>query len=181
VLFQHRRPLADLSSEQFGLSQSHIATDSQSVCLGVVPHLGYMTSNLFVYFNFEKVIVLSMWAPSLTRGRVCRLSVSPLSLSVYIYIYTVYVQNIIEMVLNIQYVQGLCQSRLSTADYALLHVAFATTAVLDTWTIVYLTVWFSVLGAVDVQVVSMYLATERGCWGASGYRRKALAARMWPV
>jgi hypothetical protein len=32
----------------------------------------------------------------------------------------------------IQYVQGLCQSRLSTADYALLLVAFATTAVLDT-------------------------------------------------
>jgi hypothetical protein len=29
----------------------------------------------------------------------------------------------------IQYVQGLCQSRLSTADYALLLVAIATTAV----------------------------------------------------
>jgi hypothetical protein len=29
----------------------------------------------------------------------------------------------------IQYIQGLCQSRLSTADYALLLVAFATTAV----------------------------------------------------
>jgi hypothetical protein len=39
----------------------------------------------------------------------------------------------------IQYVQGLCQSRLSTADYALFLVAFATTAVLDTWTVVCLT------------------------------------------
>jgi hypothetical protein len=96
-----------------------------------------MSSNLFVYFNFEKVTVLSMWALSLTRGQVCRLSVSPLSLSVYIY--TVYVQNIIEIVLNIQYVESLCQSRLSTADYALLLVAFATTAVLDTWTVVCLT------------------------------------------
>jgi hypothetical protein len=35
-------------------------------------------------------------------------------------------------IIYIQYVQGLCQSRLSTADYALLLVAFATTAVLDT-------------------------------------------------
>jgi hypothetical protein len=35
-------------------------------------------------------------------------------------------------VFNVQYLQGLCQSRLSTADYALLLVAFATTAVLDT-------------------------------------------------
>jgi hypothetical protein len=40
-----------------------------------------------------------------------------------------YFQNITEIVLNIQYVQGLCQSRLRTADYALLLVAFATTAV----------------------------------------------------
>jgi hypothetical protein len=40
---------------------------------------------------------------------------------------------------SIQYVQGLCQSRLSTADYALLLVAFATTAVLDTSTVVCLT------------------------------------------
>jgi hypothetical protein len=54
------------------------------------------------------------------------------SIYIYIYIYTVYLQNITEIVLNVQYVQGLCQSRLSTADYALLHVAFATTAVLDT-------------------------------------------------
>jgi hypothetical protein len=114
-------------------------TVSQSVCLGIVPNLGHMTRNLLVYFNFEKVLVLPMWAPSLTRGRVCRLSVSPMSLSVYIYIYTVYLQNITEIFFNIQYLQGFCQSGLSTADYALLLVAFATTAVLDTWTVVCLT------------------------------------------
>jgi hypothetical protein len=38
-------------------------TVSQSVCLGVVTHLGHMTRNLFVYFNFEKVTVLSMGRP----------------------------------------------------------------------------------------------------------------------
>jgi hypothetical protein len=42
-------------------------------------------------------------------------------------------------VLYVQYLQGLCQSRLSTAYYALFLVAFATTAVLDTWTVVCLT------------------------------------------
>jgi hypothetical protein len=52
--------------------------------------------------------------------------------NMYMYIYTVYVLNIIEIVLNIQYVHSLCQSRLGTAYYALLLVAFATTAVLDT-------------------------------------------------
>jgi hypothetical protein len=47
-------------------------TVSQSVCLDVVPHLGHMTRNLFIGFNFQKVAVLSMWVPSLSRGRVCR-------------------------------------------------------------------------------------------------------------
>jgi hypothetical protein len=37
-------------------------------------------------------------------------------------------------VFNAQYLQGLCQSRLSTADYGLLLVAFATTAVLAFFT-----------------------------------------------
>jgi hypothetical protein len=36
-------------------SQSHITTDSQSVCLGVVPHLGHMTRNLFFCFNLRKL------------------------------------------------------------------------------------------------------------------------------
>jgi hypothetical protein len=61
-------------------------TVSQSVCLGVVPHLGHMTRNLFIYLNFKKVTVLSVWAPSLRRGRVCRLSVICVrSLSVCMY------------------------------------------------------------------------------------------------
>jgi hypothetical protein len=40
--------------------------------------------------------------------------VSQSSVLVSIYIYTMYFQNITEIVLNIQYVQGLCLSRLST-------------------------------------------------------------------
>jgi hypothetical protein len=50
-------------------------TVSQPVCFGVVPHLGHMARNLFYFIlNFKKVTVLSMWAPSLTRGRFCHLS-----------------------------------------------------------------------------------------------------------
>jgi hypothetical protein len=46
-------------------------TVSQSVCLGVEPNLGLMTRDFFF-----KVTVLSFFgAPSLTRGRVCHLSV----------------------------------------------------------------------------------------------------------
>jgi inner membrane protein involved in colicin E2 resistance len=66
------------------------------------------------------------------RSGLSFVSQSSVLVSMYMYIYTVYVQNIIEIVINIQYLQGLCQSRLRTADYALLLVAFATTAVLDT-------------------------------------------------
>jgi hypothetical protein len=53
-------------------------TASQSVGLGVVPHLGHMNINLFIYFSFRTVTVFFMRASSLTRSRVCRLSVSPL-------------------------------------------------------------------------------------------------------
>jgi hypothetical protein len=60
-------------------SQSHIAVDSQSVGLSWCrTPSGAYDQNLFIYFSFETVTVFSMWAPSLTRGRVCRLSVSPL-------------------------------------------------------------------------------------------------------
>jgi hypothetical protein len=103
-------------------------TVSQSVCLGVVPHLGHMTRNLFIGFDFKKVAVLSMWAPSLTTGRVCRLQVSPLCDVFVRIIYNIFTKYIkCSEVFKVQYLQGLCQSRLSTADYALLLVAFATT------------------------------------------------------
>jgi hypothetical protein len=77
------------------------------------------------------VTVLSLGgAPSLTRGWVCRLSESVSSnksiVSMYSYIhFTCFTWYDI----HIKYIQGLCQSGLSTADYALFLVAFVTTAV----------------------------------------------------
>jgi hypothetical protein len=47
-------------------------TVSQSVCLGVEPNLGLLTTE---FFSPPKVTVLSFGAPSLTRGRVYHMSV----------------------------------------------------------------------------------------------------------
>jgi hypothetical protein len=55
-------------------SQSHIATDGQSVSLGAEPHLGLMTRYLVLFDNYG--LVFFCGAPSLTRERVCRLSES---------------------------------------------------------------------------------------------------------
>jgi hypothetical protein len=49
-------------------SQSHIATDGQSVSLGVEPELGLMTRDLLLFDSYGRVCCE---APSLTRGRVC--------------------------------------------------------------------------------------------------------------
>jgi hypothetical protein len=60
-------------------SQSHIATDGQSVSLGVEPHLGPMTRYLLLFDSWQ----LQSWfcgAPSLTRGRVSLLYM-PLALA----------------------------------------------------------------------------------------------------
>jgi hypothetical protein len=87
-----------------------------------------MTSNLFILILRKLQSCLCgrpLWRE--VGSVICQSVLCPCH---YMYIYTVYVQNITEIVLNIQYVQGLCQSRLSTADYALLLVVFATTAVL---------------------------------------------------
>jgi hypothetical protein len=48
--------------------QSHIATDGQSVSLGVETHLDLMTKYLLVFDSYGFVF---RGAPSLTRGRVC--------------------------------------------------------------------------------------------------------------
>jgi hypothetical protein len=64
------------------------------------------------------------------RGRVCHLSesVSSIMSIVIIYnFYTLHVLHVVEYIWNI-HIQGLCQSGLSTADYALFLVAFATMA-----------------------------------------------------
>jgi hypothetical protein len=54
----------------FSQSQSHIATDGQSVSLGVEPHLGLMARYLLLFDSYG---LCFCGAPSLTRGRVCLL------------------------------------------------------------------------------------------------------------
>jgi hypothetical protein len=48
-------------------------TVSQSVCLGVEPNLGLLTRDLTSFFF--KLLSCHLGAPSLTRGRICHLSV----------------------------------------------------------------------------------------------------------
>jgi hypothetical protein len=59
-------------SQSQSQSQSYITTDSQSVSLGVEPNLGLLTRDLFF---LKKFLSCHLGAPSLTRGRVCHLSV----------------------------------------------------------------------------------------------------------
>jgi hypothetical protein len=88
-------------------------TVSQPVSLGVEPLLGLMTRFLVLPSDYCCLCPLG-GAPSLTRGRVCHLSVVFVMIfmscqNIYISIYTLR---------YVQYVQGLCQSRLCEADYA---------------------------------------------------------------
>jgi hypothetical protein len=66
-------------------------TVSQSVCLGVEPNLGLLTRDiyLFIYFFLNYSLVL-FGAPSLTRGRVCHLSVYSQSTVVSHYLHNLY-------------------------------------------------------------------------------------------
>jgi hypothetical protein len=58
-------------------------TVSQSVCLGVELNLGLLTRD---FFFFESYSLVLFGTPSLTRGRVCHLSVYSQSTVVSIYI-----------------------------------------------------------------------------------------------
>jgi hypothetical protein len=98
-------------------------TVSQSVCLGVEPRPGLMTR---YWLLSDRYCLILGRAPSLTRGRVCHLSESVSSIMSIVIMYS-YIHFMFYVIL--QYLHGLCQSGLSTADYALFLVAFATTAV----------------------------------------------------
>jgi hypothetical protein len=99
-------------------------TVSQSFRLGFEPRLGLMTRYLFPHESCCPVYMgRPLWREDgsvFCQGQsiICHLSV-----------YTYYLQHDIYQLIYVQYVQGLCQSKLGTADYALLIVATATTAV----------------------------------------------------
>jgi hypothetical protein len=115
--------------QTFVLSQSHFTTVSW--CWA---HLGLMTRCLLTVLQLRSC---SSGVPSLTIGQVCLLSVIVSNLCQYVqgfYDSTCFTWSCI-----IHYIQGLCQSRLGTADYALLIVAEATRVLLDTWKVVHMT------------------------------------------
>jgi hypothetical protein len=69
-------------------------TVSQSVRHGVEPDLGLLTrDNLFIFF-FGKLLSCHLGAPSLTRGRVCHLSVYSQSTVVRQYIHKIFTYTI---------------------------------------------------------------------------------------
>jgi hypothetical protein len=102
-------------------------TVSQSVCLGVKPNSWTFDQNFFFPF---KVTVLSFFGtPSLTRGRVCHVSVfvievyhSLVYLQQYLHYKFTHVthnENNYKIIYSYTIYTGLVQSRLCTADYAL--------------------------------------------------------------
>jgi hypothetical protein len=70
-----------------------------------------------------------MWgALSMRRGQVCRLPEAQSAVISLFSVCTIYILYVINY-MYIQHIQGLCQSRVSTADHALTSVAPVTTAV----------------------------------------------------
>jgi hypothetical protein len=93
-------------------SQSHVTTDGQSVSLGVEPPLGLMTRFLVLYNDYYGLCPLG--TPFLTERRVCHLSEV---CHIFMSCKNIYIS--IDTIKYVQYVQGLCRSRLCEADYSL--------------------------------------------------------------
>jgi hypothetical protein len=108
-----------------GVKVALLLTVGQSIYLGVELHLTLMTCYLLTIWQLRSCPIR---APSLTRGQVCLLSIIVSSLCQYVqrvfYNLAYFTWSCV-----IHYIQGLCQSRLGTADYALLIVAKATMAI----------------------------------------------------
>jgi hypothetical protein len=107
-------------------SQSHIATDGQSVCLGVEPRLWLMTRYFFLFESYCPVHVgRPLWRED--GSTICQSHSQQYSVNCqYVQLFTFYL--LLTVCIYIIH-KGLCQSRLSTADYALFLVASAITAV----------------------------------------------------
>jgi hypothetical protein len=99
-------------------------TVCHSVCLRVDPRLVLMTRCLLIALQ---LLSCPVQAPCLTRGRFCLLSVTVSSLCQYVHEYIQFYM--FDVILYIRYIQGLRQSRLGTAYYALLVIAQVTTPI----------------------------------------------------
>jgi hypothetical protein len=126
LLFCYRQQVTRCyQSQSQSQSHSHIATDGQSVCLGVEPKSGTFDQRFF----FSKLLSCLFWgALSDERSGLSCVSLCLWSLQWSVTIYKIFTFKLqIHKVLNtftksikyIQYIQGLVQSRLCTADYAL--------------------------------------------------------------
>jgi hypothetical protein len=123
VLYQYR--LYRLNSVEVRVKVILRPTVSRPVCLGI-KHSSEAYDQIFI-----SVILLRVsWsgASSRQRGRVCRLPESQSAVISLLSVCSICVLYVIKC-MDIQHIQGLCQSWLSIADHALSLVALATTAV----------------------------------------------------
>jgi hypothetical protein len=100
---------------------------SQPVCLGI-KHTSWAWDQIFI--SVRQLQTFRYGTLSLTRGRDCRLPKSQSAVTSLLSVCTIHNLHVIKCT-YIQHtpIQGLCQSRLSTADHALSLVAPTTTAV----------------------------------------------------
>jgi hypothetical protein len=130
-ILKHHAPRFNLHSLPYRTllnPKSKLCYDRQSVVQSVSEkeaHLGLNTRSLLLYDKLQACWCRTL---SLTRGQVCRLPESQSAVIRLLSVCTICILQVIKC-MYVQHIQGLCQSRLSTADHALSLLAPAITAV----------------------------------------------------